>query len=268
MYEKHFGFKEKPFENTPDPKYLYYSPSHEEGLNRMLYVVKEGKGAGLLTGVYGCGKTLLARALMKELSDSIYKVAIISNPRLDDVEMLRMISYSLGASNPPTRKADVLITLGDILKNNISDGKKTVILIDEAHAIEDKSIFEELRLLLNFQEETRFLLSLLIFGQPELKEKVESNKQLNQRIAMRFFLEPLSQEEVAKYIEHRLKIAGAPTDNSIFTDDAIALIAERSGGIPRRINLLCDSALLVAYGKGIKTIDTDIIVETVHSLQI
>jgi len=266
MYEKHFGLKEKPFENTPDPKYLFYSSEHEEGLNRMLYVVKEGKGAGLLTGVYGCGKTLLARAIMKELSDSIYKVAIISNPRLDDVEMLRMILYSLGASEPPTRKADILIALGEILKNNVADGKKTVVIIDEAHAIEDKNIFEELRLLLNFQGENKFLLSLLILGQPELKEKVESNKQLNQRIAMRFFLEPLSGAEVAQYIAHRLNVAGAV--NKIFTDDAIALIAERSGGIPRRINLLCDSALLVGYGKGIKTIDTDTIVETVQSLQV
>lgn len=266
MYEKHWGFKEKPFENTPDPKYLYYSAEHEEGLNRMLYVVKEGKGAGLLTGVYGCGKTLLARTLMKELENSIYKVALVTNPRLDDIEMLRMISYSLGSPSPPTRKADVLIELENILKNNAADGKKTVVVVDEAHTIEDKNIFEELRLLLNFQRDDKFLISLIIIGQPELREKIESNKQLNQRIAMRFFLEPLSVPEVSKYMAHRVEVAsGRP---GIFTDEAVALIAERSGGIPRRINLLCDSALLTGFGKGISEIDVDTVVETVHSLQV
>ncbi len=105
MYEQYWNLKIKPFENTPDPKFLYNSPQHEEGLNRMLYVVKEKKGAGLLTGVYGCGKTLFARSLMKELESSVYKVAILTNPRLDDVEMLRMIAYNLGiASRPPAKR--------------------------------------------------------------------------------------------------------------------------------------------------------------------
>ena len=126
---------------------------------------------------------------MKELENSVYKVAILTNPRLDDIEMLRMIAYYLGVTEPPTRKADILITLERVLQNNLNDGKKTVIVIDEAHAIEDKNIFEEIRLLLNFQHDDKFLLTLLILGQPELKEKIEANKQLNQRIAMRFYLE-------------------------------------------------------------------------------
>jgi len=264
MYEQYWGLKEKPFENTPDPKFFYNSSQHEEGLARMLYVVREGKGAGLLTGVYGCGKTLLSHALMKELEQDVYKVALLTNPRLDDVEMLRMIAHGLGATEIPTRKADVLIVLEKILKNNLSDGKKTVVVIDEAHAIEDKNIFEEIRLLLNFQFEDKFLLNLLLLGQPELKEKVENIKQLNQRIAMRFHLEALNKEETFNYIVHRLKIAGV--SNQIFSNDAVSLIYERSGGIPRRINQICDCALLTGYGKEVKIIDQELVKETVQSM--
>ncbi len=264
MYEEYWGLKEKPFENTPDPKFFYNSSQHEEGLSRMIYVVREGKGAGLLTGVYGCGKTLLSRALLKELEQDIYKVALLTNPRLDDIEMLRMIAHSLGATELPTRKADILITLEKILKNNASDGKKTVVVIDEAHAIEDRNIFEEIRLLLNFQYEDKFLLNLLLLGQPELKEKVENIKQLNQRIAMRFHLEALNKEDISNYIVHRLKIAGVT--RQIFSNDAISLIYEKSGGIPRRINQICDSALLTGFGKEVKIIDQELVKETVQSM--
>ena len=266
MYEQYWGLKERPFENTPDPKYFFKSRQHEEGLNRMLYVIREGKGAGMLTGVYGCGKTLLSRAIMRELEQDIYKLALLTNPRLDDIEMLRMVMYSLGGIEPPTRKADVLIGLERILKNNAADGKKTIILIDEAHVIDDKNIFEELRLLLNFQSEDKFLLTLLLLGQPELKEKVENIKQLNQRIAMRFHLDALNREETTAYIIHRLQIAGAR--EGLFSADAMQIVFERSGGIPRRINQICDSALLTGYGKDANIIDAETVKEAIQSLSL
>lgn len=266
MYEEYWKLKEKPFENTPDPKFFYRSPQHEEAYVRMYYTIEQEKGAGLLTGVYGCGKTLIARAITKELSSDLYKVAIISNPRLSDVEMLRMIVYNLGVRNPPTAKTDVLISLEEILENNMSDGKKNVIIIDEAHTIEDKNIFEEIRLLLNFQLEDKFKLTLLIFGQPELKAKIENIKQLNQRISMRYHLETLDRQEGTNYIRHRLKVAGC--EDEVFDSDAYRVIYEHSGGIPRKINLICDNCLLTGFAKRAKKIDTKIVTETIETLSL
>ncbi len=263
MYERYWSLKEKPFENTPDPKFFYNSPQHEEALARMLYVIKEGKGAGLLTGVYGCGKTLLSRSLLKELEKDIYKVAIITNPKLDDVEMLRLITYNLSGGEVSTRKADVIIKLESVLKNNLLDGKKTVIIIDEAHVIDSNDIFEELRLLLNFQLEDKFLLTLLLLGQPELKDKVENIKQLNQRIVMRYYLSPLNRYETEQYINHRLKVAGGQQD--IFDSEAIDMIFERSGGIPRRINQICDTVLLAGYAQGVNKITKQLVKESIES---
>ncbi len=266
MYEEYWGLKEKPFENTPDPKFFYSSSQHEEALARMLYTVREFKGSGLLTGVYGCGKTLLARALLKELQKDVYKVAIINNPKLDELEMLRMIAYNLGSYDLPTRKADVLIKLETIFKENLMDAKKTVIIIDEAHSIEDNNIFEEIRLLLNYQLEEKFLVTILLLGQPELKEKIENIKQLNQRIAMRYHLTSLNQKETEEYISHRLKIAQAKQNP--FLPEAIQLIYQHSGGIPRRINHICDTTLLSAMGAELKTIDKSFVQEVMESFSL
>lgn len=266
MYEQYWDLKEKPFENTPDPKFFYASLQHEEALARMLYTVMETKGAGLLTGVYGCGKTLLSRALLKELQKDVYKVAIINNPKLDEVELLRMIAYNLGFAEVPTRKADILIKLESIFKENLMDGKKTVIIIDEAHAIDDYNIFEEVRLLLNYQLEDKFLVTILLLGQPELKEKIETIKQLNQRIAMRYHLKPLSKEETAAYISHRLNIAQSKINP--FLEDAIEIIYQYSGGIPRKINHICDIALLAGMGAQVKTINGEFIKEIIESFSI
>ena len=265
MYLEYWRLKDKPFENTPDPKFLYHSPKHEEALSRLLYVVKEGKGAGLLTGIFGCGKTLLGKALAKELEKDIYRVAFLTNPRLDDIEMLRMILHHLGTTQAPTRKADVLVALEEIFNSNLRDGKRTVVVIDEAHAIENISIFEELRLLLNYQTEREFLVTLLLLGQPELKGKIESNKQLNQRIAMRYYLDSLNPEETANYINHRLLIAG--TRGEIFDEKSLGIIHARSGGIPRRINQICDLCLLTGMSRKSKQVTEDTINEAIESLE-
>jgi type II secretory pathway predicted ATPase ExeA len=270
MYEQYWGLTEKPFENTPNPKFLYHSSQHEEGLYRLLYAVKEQKGAAMMTGVFGCGKTLLARTILKELSKDVYRVGFITNPQLSYIEFILAIANNLGAKNLPTKKTEVLTnfvleSIDNILRNNMEDGKKTVVIIDEAHIIQDKEVWEGLRLLLNYQAEDKFMLTLLLLGQPELKENVDSNKQLSQRIAIRCHLTYLDAQDTSKYISHRLSIAGR--EDSLFTDDAISTIYAKSGGIPRRINHICDLALLTGFGRKQESIDRDIIEEVSRDLE-
>lgn len=167
MYEAYWRLREKPFVNTPDPRFLYYSKEHEEALSRLTYAVEANMGGCLLTGVFGCGKTLLNQALIENLDkQGNYRIAFIANPFLSHIELLRMIAYELGVTNLPEKKSEVLtdsilIAIKNILYNNNEDGKHTVVIIDEAHIIEDKLVFEELRLLLNFQLKDRFLLTLI-----------------------------------------------------------------------------------------------------------
>ncbi len=264
MYLEYWGLSEKPFENTPDPRFMYNSPQHEEALARMLYVVREEKGAGMLTGVFGCGKTMLSRTLFDELEQSIYRLALLSHPRLDAFSLLKIIAYRLGAQELGEDKAETLIIIEKILENNFNDGKKTVIVIDEAHAIEDNNAFEEIRLLLNFQHNDKFLLTLLLLGQPELKEKVESNKQLLQRIAMRYHLKALSLEDTLGYIDHRLRVAGGKKIG--FVPAAAKLIYDASGGIPRRINQLCDFCLLTGFSRKLSEVDEAVVKDATESL--
>ncbi|MEK6647545.1 MAG: AAA family ATPase [Candidatus Firestonebacteria bacterium] len=264
MYEEYWKLKEKPFENTPDPRFLYLSSQHEEGFSRLLYVIKENKGAGMLTGLFGCGKTLLGRALLSELPKDLYKIAFVTNPRLSDVDLLRMIVFQLGKEESLSGKTNILVALEKLLKDNFRDGRKTLVIIDEAHSIEDSNIFEEIRLLLNFQMNDKFLLTLLLLGQPELREKVELSKQLEQRMAMKYHLEGLSKTDTINYINHRLKVAGGEHIN--WTETASIMIYERSGGIPRRINQICDTALLVGYGHKADKIDENIIKEVLDTL--
>lgn len=270
MYEQYWGLTQKPFENTPDPKFLYHSQQHEEGLSRLLYAVREQKGSAVLTGVFGCGKTLLARTILRELGRDIYRTAFIANPQLDYIELLMTVANGLGAKDLPKKKTEVLTnivldTINNMLMDNYRDGKKTVIIVDEAHVIKDFQVWEELRLLLNFQLEDRFLLTLLLLGQPELKTSIETNKQLAQRIAIKCSIDKLSQEDCIKYILHRLRVVGRQTP--LFEDSALGLIYEKSGGIPRRINNICDLALLVGFGRKLTLIDSPIIEEVAKDLE-
>lgn len=266
MYQQYWKLQEKPFENTPDPHFLYYSQKHEEALSRLLYAIRERKGAAILTGEYGSGKTLLSRVLLEELSGDQYQSALIFNPKLPPLQLIKEIIYQLGSDVASLdNKTDLLHTLNEVLYRNKNDNKSTVIVIDEAQAIEEEGGFEELRLLLNFQLNEDFLLTLILLGQPELKEQIDNLAQLKQRLAIRYHLKALTEAETKKYIKHRLAVAGAKQE--IFSESAFKEIYRFSGGIPRRINNICDMAMLLGFEEEVEKIAKKTIKEVAADLE-
>ncbi len=268
MYKEFWDLAEMPFELTPDPKYVFFSKEHEEALIRLLYTVQERKGAMLLTGLYGCGKTILSRVFLNELDVSKYEVALITNPRLSANELLEEIIYQLGSSGGQQgrSKRELLKVFNEILYSNLNNGKETVLIIDEAQAIEQIETFEELRLLLNFQQNDRFLLTLILIGQSELRTRLKELPQLKQRLMIEYHINPLDENDTYQYIEHRLKIAGAK--DPIFTPAAKRMIYRYSSGTPRVINGIADMALLTAFTQEQKVIDEEIIKKVVKESQV
>jgi len=248
MYEHYWNLKEKPFENTPDPRFVYLSQKHEEALSRLIYAIREQKGAALLTGEYGSGKTLISRVILNELSSENYKLAFIFNPKLGPEDLLKEIIYQIGGdASGVTSKTELLHKLNELLYKIKQEGKNIVVLIDEAQAIPDENGFEELRLLLNFQLNDKFLLTLILMGQPELRQKIANIPQLRQRLSVAFHLTALSKKETKLYVKHRLGVAGCNIE--VFSSAAFSELYRFSAGIPRRINNICDIALLVGSGK-------------------
>ena len=265
MYQAYWGLAEKPFENTPDPKFLYYSPKHEEGLARLNYAIGERKGAALLTGEFGSGKTVLSRALEGLLDNTKYKMVFITNCQLPAFDFLVGIAKQLGSEKIPDRKIDLLDLMNEMLRRNMNIGKDTIIVIDEAQLIESREVFEEIRLLLNFQLNDRFLMTLILLGQPELRERVNAIPQLKQRMGVRYHLDALSEEETKQYILHRLKIAGR--DQPLFKEEALHLIYEQAKGLPREINNLCDMSLFVGFAKRLPAIEEGAVREVVKDYE-
>lgn len=263
MYLKHWNLRKPPFENTPDTDFFYESEKHREASSRLRYVVEERKACAVLTGVYGCGKTLVLRALEREYKKKGCVFSFVNNPRLDDLGLLRMILHNFTGYNVPRSKEDVLMGLEKFVRETYNDGKHVVIAVDESQLIDNEHVFEELRLLLNFQTETRFLVTLLLSGQPELKEKLDSNKQFSQRITLSYNLPALDREETAAYVKHRLGVAGGA--EGIFLPEALDLVYERSGGIPRWINNIANMSLLAAFSKGASAVDAALVAEGAES---
>ncbi|MCR4337035.1 MAG: AAA family ATPase [Candidatus Omnitrophica bacterium] len=262
MYTTYWQLKEKPFELSPDPRYIYYSKSHEEALTKLIYTVRDLKGAMLLTGLYGCGKTAISRVFLNELMGSKYEIALITNPRLSANELLTEVIYQLGGGlHEGKAKGELLRLFNEILFSNLNLKKETILVIDEAQAIEKIETFEELRLLLNFQQNDRFLITLILIGQDELRRRLKELPQLRQRLIIQHHIDPLGEHDVQEYIEHRLKIAGAA--RKIFDPQAKNLIYRYSSGIPRLINGIADMALLEGFSQNKEMIDEEIILKVV-----
>ncbi|MGD2295858.1 MAG: AAA family ATPase [Candidatus Aminicenantes bacterium] len=265
MYEKYWNLEEKPFQNTPDPRYMYLSRQHLSASTLMIYVIKENKGVGLLTGEYGSGKTVISRLIFKILPEDIFDFAVVTNPQLNPLEMLKEICFQFRIKTPASSfKNDYLEALNTHFYANFREGKHTIIIIDDAQTIMDPLTLEEVRHLLNFQLDDRFLTTLLLFGQTELREKIKSFPQLNQRIAVKYHLDALDKEDTEKYIYFRLHNAGAKWE--IFTPEAQDIIWKHSGGIPRMINCIADWCLLLGYSRLKDSVDEQIAMKAVNDL--
>jgi len=260
MYESYWGLAEKPFQNTFDPRFFYHTAQHRDALMKLSYCIQDGMGSGLLTGIFGCGKTFVVQTVISQLNLERFKIVFISHPPATSIDLLISICAELGdreimlkVKEAPFAESLIRDSLKNQITNNYLNGKDTVIIIDEAHIINDINIFETIRLLLNFQEKSKFLITLILCGQPELAEKIENLKPLEQRVAVKARIGSLNKEEVVNYIAHRLKVAGRT--EPIFTKEAVEFIYESTGGIPRRINRICDLALLSGFSHKDNKID-------------
>ncbi len=250
MYTSFFGLNEKPFSITPDPRYLFMSERHGEALAHLVYGVTESGGFIQLTGEVGTGKTTLVRTLLLNRMPDNADVAVVLNPQLSALEFLATICEELGLDAPgePFSSKALIDRLNQHLLHAHSEGRRTVLVVDEAQNLA-RDVLEQVRLLTNLETSKQKLLQIILIGQPELRDLLARNdlRQLAQRITGRYHLEPLSREETAAYIEHRLKVAGALGE--VFDAGAKRAVYRFTEGVPRLINVICDRALLGAYAK-------------------
>ncbi|MDO8863210.1 AAA family ATPase [Haliea sp. E1-2-M8] len=261
MYHQYFGLNEAPFSIAVNPRYLFMSPRHRDALAHLLYGVGAGGGFILLTGEVGTGKTTINRCLLEQLPPAT-EVAIILNPALNALELLATVCDELGISydgQQPTLKT-LTDSLHRFLLQNHADGRKTVLMIDEAQHL-DVDVLEQIRLLTNLETNSEKLLQIILIGQPELAQLLQRPelRQLNQRITARYNLAPLSPEETGAYIRHRLQVAGLAPGRELFPPDVVRGIHRTTRGIPRLINVLCDRILLGTYGRNRPRADRDML---------
>jgi general secretion pathway protein A len=260
MYREFYGLRELPFALTPDPRFIYFTPSHTEAMANLHYGIESGKGLIVVTGEVGTGKTTILRWMMQRLDRTVL-VGYIFNPRLTVPEFYQHVTRVLGVDDWEN-KSDLLFKLGKVLESRHARGLRTVLIIDEAHGL-STSVLEEIRLMSNFESDAAKLLQVVLTGQPELRDVLNNPelRQLKQRVALRCEIKPLPNvEETEKYVRSRLVTAGA-TRADIFTQSAIDYVFRCSEGIPRQINNLCDNALLAAYSAGELSITRSIIEE-------
>jgi general secretion pathway protein A len=258
VYTEFFGLNEKPFAITPDPRYLYMSARHTDALAHLIYGISESGGFIQLTGEVGTGKTTLIRSLLEQLPAKA-DIALILSPQLTTLEFLQTISEELG--NPVPREYSVKAQIDNLnayLLRVHSQGRRVVLIVDEAQTLSPE-LLEQVRLLTNLETAKQKLLQIILIGQPELRTLLDrpEMRQIAQRITGRYHLEPLSREDTAAYVRHRMRVAGAQSD--VFTSTAIRELYKRSRGIPRLINVIADRALLAAYTQDRRAVDAKLV---------
>lgn len=249
IYNDFYGFREQPFNITPDPRFLFYGELHREAFNHLLFGVKERKGFIQVTGEVGAGKTTLCRAFLEGLGDE-FTTALILNPCLTSFQLVRTVLSELGLKTPSNDRVRALETLNQFLLSELEVGRDVVLIIDEAQDLSPE-LLEQVRLLSNLETDQRKLLQIVLIGQPELRDLLASPRlrQLHQRITVRYHLGALSSPETKHYILHRLHVAGSNA-RPTFDSWALRRIHSYSGGIPRLINVVCDKTLLAGYVDG------------------
>jgi general secretion pathway protein A len=263
MYEKFFGFSEKPFNITPDSKFFFPSAKHTEALNSLLYAISERRGFVVITGEIGAGKTTVCRTLLNRL-DMNTKVALVTNTHLTPRELIASILEELEIEHKGGTKQKLLSCLNEFLIAQLAQDINVVLIIDEAQNLSPK-VLEEVRMLSNLETEKEKLIQIILLGQPQLRVKLEHQRleQFKQRIAVYYHLKELNKKESEEYIQHRLKLVSSNGVMDIFEPHAIDLIYDYSKGTPRVINLICDSALLSGYVYDTKKITDKIIYDVV-----
>jgi general secretion pathway protein A len=266
MYLSFYGLAEKPFNATPDPRFLYMTPGHREALAQLLYGTQERKGFIVLTGNVGTGKTTLLHALCQRLNGQS-AVSFVVNSTLPFDELLEYVLADFGITKTGDSRAQRLMALNNFLIERARTGQNTVLVIDEAQNL-DVTTLEQIRLLSNFETPTSKLLQILLVGQPELKSRLNlpELRQLKQRVGLRCQIPPLTREETSAYIRTRLRIAGA-RDLGLFADPAVDRISTYAGGIPRLINTVCDHCLLFGYSDQKRRIDRHIVEMAIEYLE-
>jgi general secretion pathway protein A len=265
VYHEYYGLLRSPFEMTPDPAFLVLGDTHREGLATLVYAVRSRKGFVLLSGEVGTGKTTLLHSLLAQL-DRETAAAFIFNPRLEPLDFFRMLFDEFGIEEPCHTKGEYLLALNRFLIERLERDLPTLLIVDEAQNLSTEML-EEIRLLSNLETPTSKLLQIMLVGQPELSDMLAKPelRQLRQRIVLRHTLRPFTEEETNHYVDERLRLAGY-TGKALFKNAALRELYRVTQGVPRLINVVCDGALLVGYGRELATLDADSIREVARDL--
>lgn len=268
IYNAYFGFKENPFNISPDPEFLYRSPQHEEALANLIYGVRSRKGFIVLTGEVGTGKTTMLECLRDYLDSQRVEFAFIFNSRLTPDQFFEMMAFDFDLPCNRKSKTDVLFALNSLLIQQADRGRTCVLIVDEAHNLE-WDVLEEIRLLGNLENRQGKLLQIILAGQPELDRKLDAPnlRQLKQRIVLRCSLDPLTPDEASAYVNSRLARAGMP-NQQVFSPELLEEIYRRSRGIPRLINLLCDNLLVTTFAMEQRTATMEMLDEVCQDLRL